>query len=104
MRSLAGAASGYIYYVSLKGVTGAEHIDPAETGPRLRNLKQLLSLPVAVGFGIREPAVAATLASEADAVIVGSDLIDLISRDPAAADLVQHIGSRIAEFRAALDA
>ena len=47
VRSLAGAASGYIYYVSLKGVTGADHIDLAETAPRLNRLKQLLPLPVA---------------------------------------------------------
>ena len=104
VRSLAGTASGYIYYVSLKGVTGADHINLAETAPRLNNLKRLLPLPVAVGFGIREPAMAAALASEADAVIVGSDLVDLIGRDPAAADLARRFGDRIAEFRTALDA
>ena len=103
VRSLAGAASGYIYYVSLKGVTGAEHINLAETAPRLNKLKQWLALPVAVGFGIRDPSVAAALAGDADAIIVGSDLVDLVSRDPQADDLGRRFGARIAEFRAALD-
>ncbi len=68
-------ASGFIYYVSLKGVTGAGHLDTADVAAHLERIRALTSLPVAVGFGIRDADSAARVAGVADGVVVGSALI-----------------------------
>ena len=71
-------ASGYIYYVSLKGVTGAANIDTAEVADRVAHIKSHASIPVAVGFGIRDAQSAAAVSATADAVIVGSVLVSIV--------------------------
>ncbi len=68
-------ASGYIYYVSLKGVTGAGNLDTVMVEAKVRNIKALTQLPVGVGFGIRDGATAKQIASFADAVVIGSRII-----------------------------
>jgi len=71
-------ASGFVYYVSLKGVTGASHLDRSEVAERLPRLQAAIPLPVGVGFGIRDAASAAAVAAVADAVVVGSRIIQEI--------------------------
>ncbi|MFK7852667.1 MAG: tryptophan synthase subunit alpha [Granulosicoccus sp.] len=78
-------ASGYIYYVSLKGVTGAANLDTDEVAKKVAHIKSFTSIPVAVGFGIRDAESAAAISVTADAVVVGSVLVSLIAehaKDP----------------------
>ncbi len=77
-RALADMARGYVYYVSLKGVTGAGHLDTAEVAARLAEIRRHVSLPVGVGFGIRDAASAQAIAAHADAVVIGSRIIEEI--------------------------
>jgi len=69
-------ATGYLYYVSLKGVTGAGHLDLAEVQEKLAGFRQLTQLPVCVGFGIKDAASAQQISRVADGVVVGSVLVD----------------------------
>lgn len=73
-------ASGYLYYVSLKGVTGSDKLDIAAVSDGLAQLRAASNLPVAVGFGIRDAESAARVAEVADAVVVGSALVSIIGR------------------------
>jgi tryptophan synthase alpha chain len=92
IRQVAGVAKGYVYYVSLKGVTGAANLDTGAVRRRVEELRQYLSVPIGVGFGIRDAASAAQIASFADAVVIGSKLIETMEtavaghQDPSAAD------------------
>lgn len=72
---IAKLASGYVYYVSLKGVTGAAHLDVASVAEKMAELRQNISLPIGVGFGIRDAASAAAVARVSDAVIIGSRIV-----------------------------
>ena len=74
-------ASGFIYYVALKGVTGAGHLDTEAVEAHLAIIRQYTDLPVAVGFGIKDAQTAARVALCADAVVVGSALVDEIAAD-----------------------
>ena len=102
MREVGRIASGYVYYVSLKGVTGAGHLDTAAVAAMLPRIRQHVQVPVGVGFGIRDAATARAVAEVADAVVIGSRLIQILqtaTRDNAAAAA----RGFIAEIRAALD-
>jgi tryptophan synthase alpha chain len=79
MRELAAAARGYIYYVSLTGVTGAAHFDLAPVEHKLERLRRVTSLPIGVGFGIRDGATARAVARVADAVVIGSALVQALA-------------------------
>jgi tryptophan synthase alpha chain len=68
-------ASGFLYYVSLKGVTGAQNIDIDQVKGRVHEIKELTNLPVAVGFGVRDPETAKKVAEFSDAVVIGSRII-----------------------------
>ena len=81
--AVAKVASGYLYYVSLKGVTGAGHLDLHEVSQRIPQIRAKTGLPVGVGFGIRDASTAERLAGMADAVVVGSRLVDAITNVPA---------------------
>lgn len=102
MAEVGRIASGYVYYVSLKGVTGAGHLDTAAVAAMLPRIRSHVKVPVGVGFGIRDAASAQAVGRVADAVVIGSRLVQLLeaqTRDtlaPAAAAF-------IAEIRAALD-
>ena len=74
-------ASGFIYYVALKGVTGAGHLDTQAVESHLELIRGHTDLPVAVGFGIKDAETAATVAGCADAVVVGSALVDCVAAD-----------------------
>ena len=75
-------ASGYLYYVSLKGVTGSAALDIAAVAARLPEIRARTGVPVGVGFGIRDAATAAAVAAIADAVVVGSRIIEEIEQSP----------------------
>ncbi|HEX4299577.1 MAG TPA: tryptophan synthase subunit alpha [Gammaproteobacteria bacterium] len=75
IRRITETASGFVYYVSLKGVTGAAHLDLGKVQERLAKLRRLTTLPVGVGFGVRDAVTAATLGQVADAVVVGSAVV-----------------------------
>ncbi|MFK7995948.1 MAG: tryptophan synthase subunit alpha [Granulosicoccus sp.] len=80
MQQVFDKASGYIYYVSLKGVTGASNLDTDEVATKVANIKSQTSIPVAVGFGIRDASSAAEISVAADAVIVGSVLVSIVEK------------------------
>ena len=96
-------ASGYLYYVSLKGVTGAGHLDLAEVAEKIPHIRRESRLPVGVGFGIRDAATAKAVAQIADAVVIGSAIIQQMEAAPAG-EQVQYAGSFMQGIRAALDA
>ncbi len=76
-------AEGYVYYVSLKGVTGSANLDTDAVKLRLAALRQHISVPIGVGFGIRDEASAKAIANFADAVVIGSRMIEEIEANPA---------------------
>ena len=80
IQAVAKVARGYVYYVSLKGVTGAANIDTTLVAQRLADIRKHVSIPVGVGFGIGDAESAARVARVADAVVIGSKLIDTIDR------------------------
>ncbi|MBD3892875.1 tryptophan synthase subunit alpha [Hydrogenophaga sp.] len=83
MAQIAKLASGYVYYVSLKGVTGAGNLNVAQVQAMLPRIRAHLSIPVGVGFGIRDAQTARAISRSADAVVIGSRLIELIEHAPA---------------------
>ncbi|HOB66364.1 tryptophan synthase subunit alpha [Ottowia sp.] len=103
MQQVAQVASGYVYYVSLKGVTGSGALNTAEVEAALPRIRQHVHIPVGVGFGIRDADTARAIGQVADAVVIGSRLIQQIETQPhervaaAAIDFLRPI-------RAALDA
>ncbi|MFE8645464.1 tryptophan synthase subunit alpha [Sphingomonas sp. NCPPB 2930] len=82
MAQVAKIAGGYVYYVSLKGVTGAGHLDTAAVEAMLPRIRAHVQIPVGVGFGIRDAATARAVGRVADAVVIGSRIIQLIERQP----------------------
>ena len=79
---VAQMGSGYIYYVSLKGVTGAANLDLDAVAQRIPAIREKVGMPVGVGFGIRDAAAAARIAAVADAVVIGSRIIEEIENSP----------------------
>jgi tryptophan synthase alpha chain len=98
---VAGLASGYIYYVSLRGVTGASHLDVAEVAGKLAEIRKASPLPLGVGFGIRDGATARAVCTVADAAIIGSRIIQEIESDPAAA--LERVPAFLRGVREAMD-
>ena len=96
-------ARGYIYYVSLKGVSGASHIDTSDVEAALARIRAKSRVPVGVGFGIRDGETAARIARFADAVVVGSRLVEEIERSQTA-EAPARAGAVLAGFRAAVAA
>lgn len=95
-------ASGYVYYVSLKGVTGAGHLDTEAVAAMVPRIKSFVKLPVGVGFGIRDAKTAQAVAAVSDAVVIGTALVQLLetqTREQVAAAAATFI----AGIRAALD-
>jgi len=112
IRAVGAIARGYVYYVSLRGVTGAGHLDTDDVARRLQEIRRHISLPVGVGFGIRDGQSAARIARAADAVVIGSKLIETVEQavaglpaGPARTDAaVAAAGDWLAGIRRALDA
>jgi tryptophan synthase alpha chain len=102
IRQVARYGSGFSYYVSLKGVTGAGSIDTEDVARRVAAIREHVSLPIGVGFGIRDAQTAKAVASVADAVVIGSRIIQEIENvGPDAA--VQAVQAFVAGIRTALD-
>jgi tryptophan synthase alpha chain len=80
VRRIAELASGFIYYVSLKGVTGAGNLDTVEVASRVEEIRKHSALPVAVGFGIKDASSAKSVAAVADGVVVGSALVNAVAQ------------------------
>jgi tryptophan synthase alpha chain len=100
---LCADAQGYLYYVSFAGITGADGLDTAAAGVRLRTIRAQSSVPVVAGFGIRDAASAAAMAVEADGVVVGSALVAALCETDDIADAVGRAGRFLAPLRVALD-
>ena len=100
---VASMAAGYVYYVSLKGVTGAGNLDTTEVAAKLKVIRRHVALPVGVGFGIRDAASAVAIAAHADAVVIGSRIIQEIESG-APADAASRAGAWLGTIRSALDA
>ena len=103
MEQVGRIATGYVYYVSLKGVTGAGNLDPAAVAEAVPRIRRHVGVPVGVGFGIRDAASAQAVGAVADGVVIGTRLIQLLegqTRDNVALTARQFM----AEIRAALDA
>lgn len=104
LQRIAEAAGGFIYYVSLKGVTGAAHLDVDAVAAKLAQIRTVTDLPLGVGFGIRDGATAAAVAQVADAVIVGSALVREMGELAATPDAIPaRVGAILADMRAAMD-
>lgn len=98
------AASGFIYYVSLRGVTGASNLDLREVAAKLGNIRGHTNLPLGVGFGISSPETAAQVAEIADAVIVGSAVVKRMEEMVANPDkILSEVPAFIAHLREAMD-
>ena len=100
--AVASQGRGYVYYVSLKGVTGAGHLDTREVERKLSEIRRHVDLPVGVGFGIRDSASAQAIAAHADAVVIGSRIIEEIERAKDG-ESGARAGQWLASIRAALD-
>jgi len=103
MAQVARIASGYVYYVSLKGVTGAGHLDTEAVGRMIPRIREHVSIPVGVGFGIRDARTAQAVGSAADAVVIGTKIIQLIDGQPRE-KVVPVVREFLAGIREALDA
>jgi tryptophan synthase alpha chain len=95
-------ARGYIYYVSLRGVTGAAHLDLGEVAQKLPQIRSQIKLPIGVGFGIRDAQTAKAVAAIADAVVIGSRLVQEIETSPRAR-VVNNVSTLVSDIRRALD-
>jgi len=93
---------GYLYYVSLRGVTGAAHIDLADVAARVKHVRGFVKLPVGVGFGIRDAQGARAIGAVADAVVIGSALIQEIEKSPRD-QVAAKVGQFLSPIREALD-
>ena len=101
---VAEAASGFLYYVSFAGITGADRITLGDVESRIRELRAATSVPLAVGFGVKEPAQSATIGAFADAVVIGSALVERLADATDVADVVARAKAFLSPHRAALDA
>jgi len=103
MQQVARVASGYVYYVSLKGVTGAGHLDTDAVEQALPRIRRHVNIPVGVGFGIRDAATAKAIGKVADAVVIGTKIIQLLEAQPRD-KAVATVADFLRGIRAALDA
>src|SRR5437660_3838090 len=103
IHDVARCGSGYLYYVSLRGVTGAAHLDLSEVSTRIPRIRAATKLPIGVGFGIRDAESARRVAETADAVVIGSRIIQEIEAG-AADQAVSRVKAFLKPIREALDA
>ncbi len=96
-------ATGFLYYVSLKGVTGAANLDIEEVKKRVTEIKAKTNLPIGVGFGVKDAATAKSVASIADAIVVGSRTVLTIEASNEE-NLIENVAMLMQELRAAIDA
>jgi tryptophan synthase alpha chain len=102
IQQVARVGSGYLYYVSLRGITGATHVDFSEVSARIPKIRAATRLPIGVGFGIRDAESARKVAQSADAVVIGSRIIQEIEAG-AADQAVSRVKAFLKPIRQALD-
>ena len=104
IKKICNAARGYVYYVSLKGVTGAATLNVESVAEKLNQIRQHTDLPIGVGFGIKDASSAAAIAGIADAVVVGSALIQAIEKNIAyRAKMIKQVSALVSSMREAMD-
>lgn len=104
IQTICRVASGYLYYVSFKGITGASHLDVTSVDAKVQEIRQYTDLAIGVGFGIKDPESAAAVAQIADAVVVGSALIQRIEQHLGKTDTIrQEVSELVASMRRAMD-
>lgn len=103
VRAITAAATGFVYYVSLKGVTGAGNLDVTEVTEKLAGIRSTTDTPVLVGFGIKDAASAKAIAANADGVVVGSALVDLMSKGGSDEALLEQLTAKVRDIRQGLD-
>lgn len=102
MQRLAAAAEGYLYYVSMTGVTGTQKITPADIRVAVENIQSMTDVPVGVGFGITTAEDARAVGEFADGVVVGSALVKIIAEYAQSDELLPRVGRFIAELKQGL--
>ena len=101
---IAGAASGYLYYVSLKGVTGSASLNVEEVARRVETIRNLAQLPIGVGFGIKDAQSARAVSQVSDGVVVGSALVNQSAENVDTPDrIAPAVAAILADMRAAMD-
>ena len=108
IRKLADVASGFVYYVSLKGVTGAATLDVSSVEQKVAQIRQYIDLPIGVGFGISDAESAAKVASCSDAVVVGSAIVKKMTlnngkTEPERSIIIKEISDVLSAMRSAMD-
>ena len=104
IQAICKQSSGFVYYVSLKGVTGAGHLEISDVENKVAEIKQATNLPVGVGFGIKDSESASKVATIADAIVVGSAIIRQIESHATDQDkMLQNIKTLLSEMRIAMD-
>jgi tryptophan synthase alpha chain len=103
VKKVAELAGGFIYYVSLKGVTGASHLDVASVKDKLAQISRFSSLPVLVGFGIKDGSSARAVAEYAEGVVMGSALVEIMGSGGSRDQILASLGDKVSSIRAALD-
>ena len=103
VEQIAKVAGGYVYYVSLTGITGAGHLDVASVAERIPGIRSRVGLPVGVGFGIKDAAGAVAIARVADAVVIGSRVIQAME-NAGSASAIEAAAAFVSDIRKALDA
>jgi len=103
VRDICGLASGFIYYVSLKGITGAGQLNSLELTAPVSQIREFSDLPVAVGFGIKNAEMAVKVAEHADAVVIGSALVEALSTAKTKEDACSVAKAFVAPVRKSLD-
>lgn len=100
--AIVNQASGFVYYVSLKGVTGSQNLDIVQVTDRLKDIRTKTSLPIGVGFGVRDAQTARQVAAIADAIVVGSRMVQEIENS-SEQDLFANLAALTSELRNAID-
>lgn len=103
LQCVCGAAQGFLYYVSFAGITGADRLSPDDVRMRVEAIRRSTPIPVAVGFGVRDAASAAAIGAYADAVVIGSALVDRLAAAADADEACARAREFLAPIRAALD-
>jgi len=104
MELISQACSGYLYYVSLKGVTGSASLDPVEVASRVETIRKHAKLPIGVGFGIKDAESARLISRVADGVVVGSALVQQIAENAAQPAVIpEKVAAILRAMRAAMD-